>query len=158
MRVWGMKCCCWVMQRRWDSWPPEEKNLIWGQRWGLITQSFCVISFIKGDNGDRERRKEIEKAFDIGKWSLKWRSHTVGGLMERTVWQASEANSKGKELVQLCGKWKMQLTRYLAKSVSNQSTENISLFLLAAYSKLWEEKFKKGLKKEPGFSGLEDPK
>ena len=56
--------------------------------------------------------------------------------MERPVWQASEANSKGKELVQLCGKWKMQLTRYLAKSISNQSTENISLFLLAAYSKL----------------------
>ena len=29
----------------WDSWPPEEKNSNWGQRQGLITQSFCVISF-----------------------------------------------------------------------------------------------------------------
>ena len=27
-----------------DSWPPEE-NSIRGQRWGLITQSFCVIEF-----------------------------------------------------------------------------------------------------------------
>ena len=26
-----------------DSWPPEEKNSIQGQRRGLITQSFCVI-------------------------------------------------------------------------------------------------------------------
>ena len=24
-------------ERRWDSWPPEEKNSIWGQRQGLIT-------------------------------------------------------------------------------------------------------------------------
>ena len=30
-----------------DSWPPEEKNSIQGQRRGLIAQSFCVISFIK---------------------------------------------------------------------------------------------------------------
>ena len=28
------------MQRRWDSWPPEEKNSIQDQRWGLIAQSF----------------------------------------------------------------------------------------------------------------------
>ena len=28
-----------------DSWPPEEKNSIWGQRQGLITQNFCVIEF-----------------------------------------------------------------------------------------------------------------
>ena len=34
-----------VESRRWDSWPPEEKNSIRGQRWGLITQSFCVIKF-----------------------------------------------------------------------------------------------------------------
>ena len=27
-----------------DSWPPE-KNSIWDQRWGLISQSFCVIKF-----------------------------------------------------------------------------------------------------------------
>ena len=39
------KGCCWTMKRRRDSWPPEEKNLIRGQRRGLITQSFCVITF-----------------------------------------------------------------------------------------------------------------
>ena len=33
------------MQRRWDSWPLEEKNSIRGQRRGWITHSFCVIKF-----------------------------------------------------------------------------------------------------------------
>ena len=28
-----------------DSWPPEEKNSIWGQRQGLIFQGFCVTKF-----------------------------------------------------------------------------------------------------------------
>ena len=28
-----------------DSWPPEERNSIWGQWWGFIAQSFCVIKF-----------------------------------------------------------------------------------------------------------------
>ena len=42
-----LKGCCWPMKRHWDSWPPEEKNSILAQRWGLITQSFCAISFIK---------------------------------------------------------------------------------------------------------------
>ena len=32
-------------ERRWDSWPPEEKNSVWGQWRGLISQSFCVIKF-----------------------------------------------------------------------------------------------------------------
>ena len=32
-------------ERRQDSWPPEEKNSIRGQRQGLIAQSFCVIKF-----------------------------------------------------------------------------------------------------------------
>ena len=32
-------------KRRWDSWHPEEKNSIWGQRRGLNAQSFCVIKF-----------------------------------------------------------------------------------------------------------------
>ena len=39
-----MKGCCWRKIRR-DSCPPEEKNSILGQRWGLIAQSFCVIKF-----------------------------------------------------------------------------------------------------------------
>ena len=34
-----------VESRRRDSWPPEEKNSIRGQRRGLIAQSFCVIKF-----------------------------------------------------------------------------------------------------------------
>ena len=34
-----------IRKRRWDSWPLEEKNSIWGLRWGLIAQSFCVIKF-----------------------------------------------------------------------------------------------------------------
>ena len=42
-----------------DSWPPEEKNSTWGQRRGLITQSFCVIKFYYSI-------KEIEKTSDIG--------------------------------------------------------------------------------------------
>ena len=41
----AVKGCCWITQRRQDSWPPEEKNSIRGQRRGLITQSFCVIKF-----------------------------------------------------------------------------------------------------------------
>ena len=40
-------------KRHWDSWPLEEKNSIWGQRQGLITQSFCVIVLLKY-NRDRE--------------------------------------------------------------------------------------------------------
>ena len=34
-----------VELRRRDSWPPEEKNSIRGQRRGLIAQSFCVMKF-----------------------------------------------------------------------------------------------------------------
>ena len=40
-----------------DSWPLEE-NSIWGQRWGFITQTFCVIKFYSSIKG-------IEKASDI---------------------------------------------------------------------------------------------
>ena len=40
-----LKGCCWITQRYRDSWPSEKKNSIWGQRWGLIAQSFCVIQF-----------------------------------------------------------------------------------------------------------------
>ena len=40
-----LKGCCWITQRLQDSWPPEEKNSIRGQRRGLIAQSFCVIKF-----------------------------------------------------------------------------------------------------------------
>ena len=32
-------------ERLLDSWPPEEKNSIWGQRRGLIAQIFCVMKF-----------------------------------------------------------------------------------------------------------------
>ena len=32
-------------ERHRDSWPPEKKNSIQGQRQGLITQSFGVIKF-----------------------------------------------------------------------------------------------------------------
>ena len=45
-------------ERHWDSWAPEEKNSIKGQRRGLITQSFCVIKFCLSIKG-------IEKASDI---------------------------------------------------------------------------------------------
>ena len=34
-----------IRKRRWDSWPPEEKNSLWGLRWGLIALSFCLIKF-----------------------------------------------------------------------------------------------------------------
>ena len=46
------------MKRHWDSWPPDEKNSIWGQRQGLITQSFCAIEFYSSIKG-------IEKVSDI---------------------------------------------------------------------------------------------
>ena len=39
-----LKGCCWSTKRCQDSWPPE-KNSTWGQRGGLIVQSFCVIKF-----------------------------------------------------------------------------------------------------------------
>ena len=42
-----------------DSWLPEEKNSIRGQRRGLISQSFSVIKFYLSI-------KEIGKASDIG--------------------------------------------------------------------------------------------
>ena len=32
-------------ERHWDSWPPEERNSIRGQWWGLIAQRFSVIKF-----------------------------------------------------------------------------------------------------------------
>ena len=48
----GLKGCCWTTQRHRDSWLPEE-NSIQGQRWGLITQNFCVIVLLKY-KGDRE--------------------------------------------------------------------------------------------------------
>ena len=40
-----VKSCCWITRIHRDSWPPEEKNSIRGQRRGLIAQSFCVIKF-----------------------------------------------------------------------------------------------------------------
>ena len=50
----------WLNEKRHrDSWPPEEKNSIRGQRWGLMAQSFCVVKFSSSI-------KEIEKASDIG--------------------------------------------------------------------------------------------
>ena len=54
-----MKGCCWITRIHRDSWPPEEKNSIRGQRRGLNAQSFCVIKFYWSI-------KEIEKASDIG--------------------------------------------------------------------------------------------
>ena len=39
-----LKGCCWITRIHRDSWPPE-KNSIWGQRRGLIAQSFCVVKF-----------------------------------------------------------------------------------------------------------------
>ena len=57
-----LKCCCWRTKRHWDSWPPEEKNSILGQRQGLIMQSFCAIEYKR----DREsfwhrRQKGVER-------------------------------------------------------------------------------------------------
>ena len=40
-----LKGCCWITWRHRDSWAPEEKNSIQGQRRGLIAQSFCEIKF-----------------------------------------------------------------------------------------------------------------
>ena len=54
-----LKGCCWTTKRRRDSWTPEEKNSIQGQRQGLITQNFCVIKLYKSI-------KEIEIVYDIG--------------------------------------------------------------------------------------------
>ena len=47
-----------------DSWPLEERNSIWGQWWGLIVQSFCIIKFYKNI-------KAIIKASDIAEGSRK---------------------------------------------------------------------------------------
>ena len=43
--VFPLKGCCWITRIHQDSWPPEEKNSIRGQRRSLIAQSFCVIKF-----------------------------------------------------------------------------------------------------------------
>ena len=42
-------------ERHWDSWPPEEKNSIWGQRQGSIDHSelLCNKVLLKY-KGDRE--------------------------------------------------------------------------------------------------------
>ena len=45
LSITSLKGCCWTMKRHWDSWLLEEKYSIWGQRRGLIAQSFCVIKF-----------------------------------------------------------------------------------------------------------------
>ena len=45
IKILKLKGCCWTTNRLQDSWPPEKKKSSWGQRWGLITQSFCVIKF-----------------------------------------------------------------------------------------------------------------
>ena len=42
-----------------NSWPPEKKNLIRGQRRGLIIQSICVIEFYSSIKG-RERTSDID--------------------------------------------------------------------------------------------------
>ena len=46
-RLSRVKGCCWTAKRCQDSWPPEEKNSIQGQRRVLITQSFGAIKFSK---------------------------------------------------------------------------------------------------------------
>ena len=45
--IWATERLLLNHERHRDSWPLEEKNSIWGQRRGLIAQSFCVIIFIK---------------------------------------------------------------------------------------------------------------
>ena len=71
-----VKGCCWIMQRCWGSWPPEEKNSIRGQRRGLMAQSFCVKKFYLSI-------KEIEKASDIGIRSgqKEYPMHVYSGLV-----------------------------------------------------------------------------
>ena len=41
--IWATEKLLLNHERHRDSWPPEEKNSIRGQRRGLIAQSFCVI-------------------------------------------------------------------------------------------------------------------
>ena len=48
-----LKGCCWIMQRHWDSWPPEGMNSIRGRRWGLISELLCNKVLLKY-KGDRE--------------------------------------------------------------------------------------------------------
>ena len=55
---WGTERLLLNHEKRGDSWPPEKKNSIRGQRRGLIAQSFCVIKFYLSI-------KDIEKASDI---------------------------------------------------------------------------------------------
>ena len=56
-----------------DSWLPEEKNSILGQRWGLITQSFCAIEFLKYKR-DREsfwhRHQKGQKEYPLASVSI----------------------------------------------------------------------------------------
>ena len=43
--MYGIERLLLNQERHQDTWPPEEKNSIWGQRQGLISQSFCAIEF-----------------------------------------------------------------------------------------------------------------
>lgn len=76
-------------------------------------------------------------------WSLKWRKKSYCGWPHGEACVARKWSQQQEEGA--CAvMWELENAanklRNLAKSISNQSTENISLFLLAAYSKLWEER------------------
>ena len=75
-----VKGCCWTIRCR-DSWPPEEKNSIRGQRQGWIAQSFCVIKFYLKYKGDREsfwhrHQKRVERVPPLLVFSCMLYSHS----------------------------------------------------------------------------------
>ena len=69
-----MKGCCWPMKRCWDSWPPEEKNSIRGQRRGLIAELLCnkVLLTYKGDRESfwHRHQKGAERVLLAFSWML----------------------------------------------------------------------------------------
>ena len=65
-------------ERHRDSWPPEEKNSIRGQRRGLMAQSFCVIQF-----ANQSILKEISPGISFEGMMLKLKLQYFGQLMWR---------------------------------------------------------------------------
>ena len=61
---WFWKVAATSRERRWDLWPPEERNSIQGQRQGLITQSFLCSKVLLQYKRDSEIWHRHQKGTD----------------------------------------------------------------------------------------------
>lgn len=125
------------------SLPPGHHTLVW---FPTLYQGWSVwsIKFNRSGMCHSEIRLWKTVASVTGcLWSRKWRKRSYCGWSHGEACVArnwSQQHGEGACAVT----WELENAanklRHLAKSISNQSTENISPFILAAYSKLWEER------------------